>query len=57
MLETLTEWIIWGGYEVFQGFLGGIWIGMMLMFIMFFYNYRKNYNDWKYNKDKTAYLT
>jgi hypothetical protein len=33
-LESLTEWAIWGGYEVFQGFLGSIWIGMMLMFIM-----------------------
>ena len=30
---------------------------MMLLFIMFFYNYRKNYNDWKYKKDKSAYLS
>lgn len=57
MLETITAWTIWGSYEVFQGFLGAIWIGLMLMFVMFFYNYRKNYSDWKYNKDKSAYLT
>ena len=56
-MESLTEWALWAAYEVFQGLLGSIWVGMMLMFIMFFYNYRKNYNDWKYNKDKSAYLT
>lgn len=56
-MEILTEWAVWGAYEAFQGFLGGIWVGMMLMFIMFFYNYRKNYNQWKYYKDKSAYLT
>jgi hypothetical protein len=38
-LENIIDWGVWGGGEVFQSFLGGIWIGVLLMFIMFFVKY------------------
>jgi len=38
-LEIITDWGVWGGREVFQAFLGAIWIGFLLMFIMFFFKY------------------
>jgi hypothetical protein len=56
-LENVTDWSAWLLYEGFQGFLGSVWIGLFLMFAMFFYNYHYYYHMGVTKKDKSSYLT
>jgi hypothetical protein len=37
--------------------LGGIWIGLLLMFIMFFFKYQKYYKLGVIQKNKSYYLS
>jgi hypothetical protein len=37
----MTEYAIWGSGELFQAFLGCMWVGLFLSFLLFLQTYRK----------------
>lgn len=57
LMEMMTEYTLWGGSELFQAFLGCLWISFMLSFIFFFLYYNKVYNLGVKQGDKSYYLS